>query len=68
MTPEGPLDPSIVADCHRDWRVLLERYAWAILRDWSLAADAVQIALIEGDRSGSRVGATLRDESVSAIE
>ena len=55
MTPERPLDPNIVADCHRDWRVLLERYAWAILRDWSLAADAVQIAFISLSRFGGDV-------------
>lgn len=55
MTPERPLDPNIVADCHREWRILLERYAWAILRDWSLAADAVQIAFISLSRFGGDV-------------
>lgn len=55
MMPKRPLDPNIVADCHRDWRVLLERYAWAILRDWSLAADAVQIAFISLSRFGGDV-------------
>jgi RNA polymerase sigma-70 factor (ECF subfamily) len=55
MTPERPLDPNIVADCHRDWRILLERYAWAILRDWSLAADAVQIAFFSLSRFGGDV-------------
>ena len=55
MTPERPLDPNIVADCHREWSILLERYAWAILRDWSLAADAVQIAFISLSRFGGDV-------------
>lgn len=39
---ERPLDSETVADCNREFKSLLERYAWAIVRDWSLASDAVQ--------------------------
>ncbi len=46
MSPERPLDPKTVEACHREYRVMLERYAWAILRDEGLAGDAVQGAFV----------------------
>lgn len=53
--PERPLDAETVAECHRAFRPMLERYAWAILRDWSSAADAVQNAFVALTRFGGDV-------------
>jgi RNA polymerase sigma-70 factor (ECF subfamily) len=55
MTTERPLESSIVADCHQKWQLILERYAWAVLRDWALAADAVQNAFVALARFGGDV-------------
>lgn len=55
MSSERPLDSDCVAECHRLWSTKLERYAWAILRDWSLAADAVQASFIALARYGGDV-------------
>ncbi len=54
-TPERPLDPSTVEQCHRDFSGMLERYAWAIVRDWSLAADVVQSSFMVLTRFGGDV-------------
>ena len=55
MTTERPLESGIVANCHQNWQLILERYAWAILRDWALAADAVQNAFVALARFGGDV-------------
>jgi RNA polymerase sigma-70 factor (ECF subfamily) len=55
MVPERPLDAETVAKCHRDYAAMLERYAWAIVRDWSLAADAVQNGFVALARFGADV-------------
>jgi RNA polymerase sigma-70 factor (ECF subfamily) len=55
MMPERPLDSVIVADCHREFKTMLERYAWAIVRDWSLASDAVQNGFVALTRFGGDV-------------
>jgi RNA polymerase sigma-70 factor (ECF subfamily) len=60
MKPDRPLDPSIVEECHREWRDTLERYAWAVVRDRSLAADAVQNAFVALARFGGDVNAEAR--------
>lgn len=54
-TPERPLDPNTVEQCHRDFSGMLERYAWAIVRDWSLAADVVQSGFMALTRFGGDV-------------
>jgi len=53
--PERPLDPATVTKCHREYSALLERYAWAIVRDWSLAADVVQTSFVALSRFGGDV-------------
>ncbi len=53
--PERPLDPTTVTECHREYSALLERYAWAIVRDWSLAADVVQTSFVALTRFGGDV-------------
>ena len=55
MMQERPLDSKIVEDCNREYKVILERYAWAIVRDWSLASDAVQNAFVAFSRFGGDV-------------
>jgi RNA polymerase sigma-70 factor (ECF subfamily) len=54
-TPERPLDPKTVEQCHRDFSGMLERYAWAIVRDWSSAADVVQSGFLALTRFGGDV-------------
>lgn len=54
-TSERPLAPETVEQCHRDFSGMLERYAWAIVRDWSLAADVVQTGFIALTRFGGDV-------------
>ncbi|MDZ4851971.1 MAG: sigma-70 family RNA polymerase sigma factor [Pirellulaceae bacterium] len=58
--PERPLDSSIVTDCHREFSQRLERYAWAIVRDWSLAADVVQTSFVALSRFGGDVAPEAR--------
>lgn len=53
--PERPLEPEIVSELHNKHRAQLERFAWAILRDWSLAADAVQNAFMALGQFGGDV-------------
>lgn len=53
--PERRLDPLTVAECHRNFSTMLERYAWAIVRDWSLAADVVQTSFVALSRFGGDV-------------
>ncbi len=55
MASERPLNPDTVAECHQAFGPMLERYAWAIVRDWSLAADVVQNAMIALSRFGGDV-------------
>jgi RNA polymerase sigma-70 factor, ECF subfamily len=54
-SPANPLPAEVVEDCYRLWATGLQRYAWAILRDHSLAADAVQNAFLIFARSGGNV-------------
>jgi len=58
--PERPLDPETVADCNREFKGLLERYAWAIVRDWSLASDAVQNCFVALAQYGGDVAPEAR--------
>ncbi len=58
--PERPLDPETVADCNREFKDLLERYAWAIVRDWSLASDAVQNGFVALAQFGGDVAPEAR--------
>lgn len=55
QVPERPLDPTTVTECHQAFGPMLERYAWAIVRDWSLAADAVQNSFVALARFGGDV-------------
>jgi RNA polymerase sigma-70 factor, ECF subfamily len=59
-TSERPLDPTIVQNCNVQWREPLERFAWAVLRDWSLAADAVQNGFVALSRFGGDVAPEAR--------
>ncbi|MCY2986213.1 MAG: sigma-70 family RNA polymerase sigma factor [Planctomycetota bacterium] len=58
--PDRPLDPDTVADCHSAFSKMLERYAWAIVRDWSLAADVVQASFVALARFGADVAPEAR--------
>ena len=58
--PDRPLDPDTVADCHLAFSEMLERYAWAIVRDWSLAADVVQASFVTLSRFGGDVAPEAR--------
>lgn len=60
MVPERPLDAEAIGTCHREYGPMLERYAWAMVRDWSLAADAVQLAFIALARFGGDVAPEAR--------
>lgn len=53
--PQRPLDSATVEQCHRDFSAMLERYAWAIVRDWGLAADVVQAGFLALSRFGGDV-------------
>lgn len=53
--PDRPLDPNTVAECHLAFSKMLERYAWAIVRDWSLSADVVQTSFVVLARFGGDV-------------
>jgi RNA polymerase sigma-70 factor, ECF subfamily len=58
--PERPLDPDTVAGCHLALSKMLERYAWAIVRDWSLATDVVQTSFVALARFGGDVAPEAR--------
>lgn len=58
--PDRPLDEAIVAECHGAFSKMLERYAWAIVRDWSLAADVVQTGFAALSRFGGDVAPEAR--------
>ncbi len=58
--PDRPLEPAIVAQCHEAYSKMLERYAWAIVRDWSLAADVVQTSFAALSRFGGDVAPEAR--------
>lgn len=58
--PERPLDATIVSECHRLYAGVLERYAWAIVRDWSSAADVVQNSFLSLSRFGGDVAPEAR--------
>ncbi|MEQ1824900.1 MAG: RNA polymerase sigma factor [Pirellula sp.] len=60
MKPERPLEPAIVSECHAELRAMLERYAWAVVRDRSLASDAVQNAFVALARFGGDVAPNAR--------
>jgi RNA polymerase sigma-70 factor, ECF subfamily len=60
MTQERPLDTATVASCLREYQSTLERYAWALLRDWSLAGDAVQNSFVALARFGGDVAPEAR--------
>jgi len=53
--PDRPLDHDTVSDCHLAFSKMLESYAWAIVRDWSLAADVVQTSFVALARFGGDV-------------
>lgn len=56
-TRDRPLPPRIVEDCVNQYQSILERYAWAIVRDWSLAKDATQNGFVLLSRFGGDVAA-----------
>ena len=58
--PDRPLDQATVAECHTAFSKMLERYAWAIVRDWSLAADVVQTTFAALSRFGGDVAPEAR--------
>ncbi len=58
--PDRPLDQATVAECHEAFANMLERYAWAIVRDWSLAADVVQTSFVALSRFGGDVAPEAR--------
>ncbi len=58
--PDRPLDQATVAECHSVFSKMLERYAWAIVRDWSLAADVVQTTFAALSRFGGDVAPEAR--------
>ena len=58
--PDRPLDQAAVADCHAALSKMLERYAWAVVRDWSLAADVVQTSFVALSRFGGDVAPEAR--------
>lgn len=58
--PDRPLDQATVTECHSAFSKMLERYAWAIVRDWSLAADVVQTSFIALSRFGGDVAPEAR--------
>ena len=58
--PDRPLDQATVAECHLAFSKMLERYAWAIVRDWSLAADVVQTGFAALSRFGGDVAPEAR--------
>jgi RNA polymerase sigma-70 factor (ECF subfamily) len=60
MASDRPLASETVAECHQAFGPMLERYAWAIVRDWSLAADVVQSAMIALTRFGGDVAPEAR--------
>ncbi|MCU0721502.1 MAG: sigma-70 family RNA polymerase sigma factor [Pirellula sp.] len=55
LTRDRPLAPEIVERCVFQYQANLERYAWAIVRDWSLAKDATQNGFILLSRFGGDV-------------
>ena len=58
--PDRPLDQATVAECHLAFSKMLEKYAWAIVRDWSLAADVVQTTFAALSRFGGDVAPEAR--------
>lgn len=60
LTRERPLSPEIVEDCAIQFQASLERYAWAIVRDWSLAKDATQNGFVLLSRFGGDVAPEAR--------
>lgn len=55
LTRDRPLPPEIVESCVIQYQAILERYAWAIVRDWSLAKDATQNGFVLLSRFGGDV-------------
>lgn len=60
MMPERPLDSATVEACYQEHKEILEKYAWAILRDWSLAFDAVQNGFVSLAKFGGDVAPEAR--------
>ena len=58
--PDRPLDQATVEECHVAFSNMLERYAWAMVRDWSLAADVVQTSFVALSRFGGDVAPEAR--------
>ena len=58
--PDRPLDQATVAECYVAFSKMLERYAWAMVRDWSLAADVVQTSFVTLSRFGGDVAPEAR--------
>lgn len=58
--PDRPLEQAIVEECHFAFSKMLERYAWAIVRDRSLAADVVQTSFAALTRFGGDVAPEAR--------
>jgi RNA polymerase sigma-70 factor (ECF subfamily) len=58
--PDRPLDPSTVEECHLAFSKMLENYAWALVRDHSLAADVVQASFLALSRFGGDVAPEAR--------
>lgn len=54
------LDPTIVADCYRDYGEMLRRYVYGIVRDAQLANDIVQTAFVRLAERGGAIEATKR--------
>ena len=55
LTRDRPLPPEIVETCVNQYQAVVERYAWAIVRDWSLAKDAAQNGFVLLSRFGGDV-------------
>jgi len=58
--PDRPLDPSTVEECHLAFSKMLEKYAWALVRDRALAADVVQTSFLALSRFGGDVAPEAR--------
>ena len=58
--PDRPLDQASISECHAAFSKMLEKYAWAIVRDWGLAADVVQASFVALSRFGGEVAPEAR--------
>ena len=60
LARDRPLSPDVVESCVVEFQPILERYAWAIIRDWALAKDATQNAFMALSRYGGDVAPEAR--------